>query len=195
MPTSRPHIQLFTDGACLGNPGPGGWAYICRNPQTNDECHDSGGEPDTTNNRMELTAVIRALESLGGKGQRDGGGEERDEGKEAEPIPTSSLRPSVPSSLSPCPPSLRPSVPSLHIELIGDSEYVLKGLTEWLPGWKKRNWRRADKKPVLNADLWKKLDELQARHHITITWVRGHTGHTENERCDLLAKEEAMRRA
>ena len=179
MPTSRPHIQLFTDGACLGNPGPGGWAYICRNPQNNDEYHDSGGERDTTNNRMELTAVIRALESLGKIGGKVGirKSEVGSKGPASE-LPTSHF-----------------PLPTFHVELIGDSEYVLKGLTEWLPGWKKRDWRKADKKPVLNADLWKQLDELQARHHLTITWVRGHTGHPENERCDLLAKEEAMKRA
>lgn len=146
----RPQVQLFTDGACLGNPGPGGWAYICRNPATGEEREASGGERNTTNNRMELTAVIRAIESLG-----DGG---------------------------------------CRIELIGDSEYVLKGLTQWMPGWIKRGWRKADKKPVLNADLWQQLNELQAAHDLKITWVRGHTGHVENERCDELAKAEATKR-
>jgi ribonuclease HI len=133
---------------------------------------------------MELTAVIRALESLGKVGRRkaEGGSEEKVGSRKSE-VGSSEAGPLLPTS------DFR--LPTFHVELIGDSEYVLKGLTEWLPGWKKRNWRKADKKPVLNADLWKKLDELAARHHLTITWVRGHTGHPENERCDLLAKEEA----
>lgn len=140
--------ELFTDGACLGNPGPGGWAFILRRPDTGDPVESAGGEDRTTNNRMELTAVIRGLESLD--------------------APTA-------------------------VTLVGDSEYVLKGLTEWMPGWKRRNWRKADRKPVLNADLWKQLDDLMQRHEVRVQWVRGHTGHAENERCDELASAEASR--
>ena len=150
MPDSdnaRPHVQLFTDGACLGNPGPGGWAYILRHPETGKEVEEAFGEDKTTNNRMELTAVIRGLEAL-----------------------------SRPSSVT----------------LIGDSQYVLKGLTEWMAGWKKRNWRTAAKKPVLNVDLWKQLDQLAQKHTVDIEWVRGHTGHPENERCDQLATAQAQ---
>lgn len=142
----RPAYRLFTDGACLGNPGPGGWAYILRDVEADTEAEDAGGEDKTTNNRMELTAVIEGLEALAGPAR---------------------------------------------LTLIGDSEYVLKGLTEWMPGWKKRNWRKADKKPVLNVDLWQRLDELIAPHELTVEWVRGHTGHTENERCDQLATTQA----
>lgn len=143
----KPHVQLFTDGACLGNPGPGGWAYILRHPDTGKEVEQAFGEDHTTNNRMELTAVIRGLEAL-----------------------------------------QRPS----KVTLIGDSQYVLLGLTQWLPNWKKRNWRNSSKKPVLNADLWKELDELAGKHEINIEWVRGHTGHRENERCDELATTQAL---
>ena len=146
-PHDRPHVQLFTDGACLGNPGPGGWAYILRHPGSGKESEEAFGEDHTTNNRMELTAVIRGLEAL-----------------------------------------QRPS----RVTLIGDSEYVLKGLTEWMPNWKRRNWRKADKKPVVNADLWQRLDELMKRHDVAVEWVRGHAGHPENERCDLLASTQAQ---
>jgi ribonuclease HI len=142
----RPAVELYTDGACLGNPGPGGWAYILRHPATGKETQVSGGERETTNNRMELTAVINALLALS-----------------------------------------RPS----RVRLISDSEYVLKGLTEWMAGWKKRGWRKSNKKPVLNADLWRRLDELMQQHTLDIEWVRGHTGHAENERCDELASAEA----
>jgi ribonuclease HI len=150
MPDSenaRPHVQLFTDGACLGNPGPGGWAYILRHPETGKEVEEAFGEDHTTNNRMELTAVIRGLDAL-----------------------------------------TQPS----RVTLIGDSQYVLKGLTEWMVGWKKRNWRTSAKKPVLNVDLWKQLDELAQKHTVDIEWVRGHTGHPENERCDQLATAQAQ---
>jgi len=146
--TNDHQVELYTDGACLGNPGPGGWAYILRRPDDGAEAVESGGEMKTTNNRMELTAVIRGLEALDG--------------------PTA-------------------------VTLVGDSEYVLKGLTEWLPGWKRRNWRKSDRKPVLNADLWQRLDELMQHHDLTVQWVRGHTGHIENERCDELASAEAAR--
>jgi ribonuclease HI len=138
-------VQLFADGACSGNPGPGGWAFVLRHPATGKELVRSGGEPETTNNRMELMAVIRGLEAL----------------------------------------KRRTSV-----ELITDSMYVGKGLTEWMPKWKAKGWQRKDRdgtKPVKNVDLWQQLDELVARHSLRFTHVRGHTGHADNERCDTLA--------
>jgi len=140
-----PEVQLFADGACSGNPGPGGWAFILRHPDSGKEIERSGGERETTNNRMELTAVIHGLEAL--------------------KRPTS-------------------------VELITDSVYVGKGLTEWLPKWKSDGWRRREGKSlkeIKNEDLWRRLDELIARHQIKFTHVRGHTGHVENERCDTLA--------
>lgn len=141
-PPSLPHVLLFTDGACSGNPGPGGWAFILRHPATGREIERSGGEAETTNNRMELTAAIRGLEALTRRSR---------------------------------------------VELWSDSEYVLKGLQEWLPGWKARGWKTAAKKPVKNAELWRELDDLVQRHAVTFHWVRGHDGHPENERCDRLA--------
>ncbi|MBI1368964.1 MAG: ribonuclease HI [Planctomycetes bacterium] len=141
-------VMLYTDGACLGNPGPGGWAYIHKFPASGREVEVSGGEAATTNNRMELTAVIEGLASLDAR---------------------------------------------CHVTLVGDSEYVLKGISEWLPGWKKRGWRKADKKPVLNADLWQRVDELLQTHQVKVQWTRGHAGHPENERCDELASAEALR--
>ena len=145
--TDRPHVQLFTDGACLGNPGPGGWACIVKHSRNETEL--SGGENHTTNNRMELIAVIEGLGALA-----------------------------------------KPSI----VDLCSDSEYVLKGLGEWMGNWKKRGWRTAAKKPVMNVDLWQKLDALAERHQLKFTWVRGHTGHAENERCDELAQIEAEQR-
>jgi ribonuclease HI len=142
--TNLPTFILFTDGACLGNPGPGGWAYILRNDAG--EIVGSGGNPDTTNQRMEVTAVLRALESL----------------KE-------------------------PSV----IEIHADSQYVTKGLTQWMDGWIAKDWKNAQKKPVANQDLWKPLSELREIHQITTIWVKGHSGHPENERCDTIASAEA----
>jgi ribonuclease HI len=139
---AAPHVQLFTDGACSGNPGPGGWGFILRHPATGKEIERSGGEPDTTNNRMELTAVIQGLSAL-----------------------------------------TRPSL----VDLTSDSEYVLKGLREWMPSWKKRGWKTAAKQPVKNQDLWMALDALAQRHEIRFHWIRGHAGHAENERCDQLA--------
>lgn len=141
-PAPRPVVELFTDGACSGNPGPGGWAYLLRHPKTGKSVERNGGEPVTTNNRMELTAVIEGLASL-----------------------------------------TRPSI----VELYSDSQYVLKGLDEWIAGWKKKGWRTASKAPVKNVDLWIKLDELKAQHEIRFHWVRGHAGHPENERVDQLA--------
>ncbi len=138
-------VQLFADGACSGNPGPGGWAFILRHPASGKEIERSGGEPATTNNRMELTAVIRALEAL--------------------KRPTS-------------------------VELLLDSQYVGRGITEWLPKWKSLGWKRKEGgrlKEIKNEDLWRRLDELLSRHECRFTHVRGHSGHVENERCDELA--------
>jgi ribonuclease HI len=144
-------VHLFTDGACSGNPGPGGWAFILRHLATGKEKTASGGESDTTNNRMELLAVIRGLEAL----KR-----------------------------------------SCHVELFTDSVYVGKGLQEWLPKWKKNDWRRREGQrwvPVKNDELWRRLDELSQKHHIKYTRVAGHSGHPENERCDELAVEACER--
>jgi len=132
--------EIYTDGACRGNPGPGGWGAILRHGKAEIELY--GGELDTTNNRMELTAVIRALEAL-----------------------------------------KRPTT----VELTSDSQYVLKGVTEWMEGWKKRGWKTASKAPVKNQDLWETLDALVVEHSISWHWVRGHTGHQDNERVDALA--------
>lgn len=139
---SQPVVHLYTDGACSGNPGPGGWGYILEHPGSGSVREDSGGEADTTNNRMELTAVIRGLEAL-----------------------------------------TKGSV----VELYSDSEYVLKGLNEWMAGWKKRGWKTAAKKPVKNRELWERLDELVGAHDVRFHWVKGHAGHPQNERADDLA--------
>ncbi len=138
-------VDVFTDGACSGNPGPGGWGALLRTITPNGPVEKEifGGEPGTTNNRMELTAVIEALKTL-----------------------------------------KRP----VKIRVHTDSQYVQKGISEWIHGWKKRGWRTADKQPVKNADLWRLLDEEAARHHIEWLWVRGHAGHPENERADALAR-------
>ncbi len=141
----EPEVILYTDGACSGNPGPGGWAYILKHPASGKEKDQSGGERETTNNRMEMMAVIRGLEAL-----------------------------------------KRPT----RVELVSDSTYVLKGLNEWMPKWKKNGWRRRQKGKwleVKNVDLWQRLDELLATHDVTVTHIRGHSGHVENERCDTLA--------
>ena len=133
-------VRIYTDGACKGNPGPGGWGALLQfNAREKELC---GGEPDTTNNRMELTAVIRALEAL----KRH-----------------------------------------CEIDLYTDSQYVQKGISEWIVSWKRRGWKTADKKPVKNVDLWLELDLLVAAHAIRWHWVKGHAGHTENERADQLA--------
>jgi ribonuclease HI len=148
MPSTNaqlPHVQLFTDGACSGNPGPGGWAFILRHPDSGKQMERFGGEPQTTNNRMELLAVIEGLSAL-----------------------------KKPSS----------------VELLTDSVYVGKGLSEWMPKWKRNGWQRREKGkflPIKNEDLWRKLDELAARHQIRYTRVAGHSGHPENDRCDQLA--------
>lgn len=133
-------IELFTDGACKGNPGPGGWGALLRYDGI--EKSLSGGEAETTNNRMEMMAAIEGLRAL----------------KE------------------PC-----------AVVLTTDSQYVMKGITEWLAGWKRNNWRTAAKAPVKNADLWQQLDEQNQRHQVEWRWVRGHTGHRENEIADRLA--------
>ena len=134
-------VQIFTDGACRGNPGPGGWGAVMRYGEKEKTLH--GGETSTTNNRMELTAVIKALECLKGN--------------------------------------------KWPIDITTDSKYVLQGITEWIEGWKKRGWRNASKKPVLNADLWQRLDELVQPFDIKWHWVKGHSGHPENELADQLA--------
>jgi len=133
-------VEIFADGACSGNPGPGGWAALLRCDDVEKEL--SGGEANTTNNRMELMAAIMGLESL-----------------------------------------TRPS----QVRLYTDSQYVQKGISEWLPGWIKRGWKTADKKPVKNADLWQRLDAARQPHKVEFIWVRGHDGHAENERVDQLA--------
>jgi len=140
--TALKHVIIHTDGACKGNPGPGGWGALLEfNGQQRRLC---GGERETTNNRMELTAAIQALDAL----------------KE------------------PC-----------KVTLYTDSVYVMQGLTQWMPNWKARNWRTADKKPVKNQDLWQRLDAAAARHQIDWQWVKGHSGHDGNEEADRLANE------
>ena len=140
-------VEIFTDGACSGNPGPGGWGAILRFGGTEKEL--SGGERETTNNRMEMMAVISGLEAL-----------------------------------------TRPSAVTVYT----DSRYVMDGLTKWLPKWKANGWKTADKKPVKNEDLWRRLDEACQRHHVAWRWVAGHSGHVENERADVLARSAIPRR-
>ncbi|MBJ7416034.1 MAG: ribonuclease HI [Niveispirillum sp.] len=135
-------VDAFTDGACSGNPGPGGWGVLLRWNGTEKEL--KGGEPDTTNNRMELMAAISALEAM------------------KRPVP---------------------------IRLHTDSQYVKNGITTWIHGWKKNGWKTASKDPVKNEDLWRRLDDLVARHKVEFHWVRGHAGHVENERADQLARD------
>lgn len=139
--SSRTEVEIFCDGACSGNPGPGGWGSILRYGGTQKEL--SGGEPQTTNNRMEMTAAIMALESL----------------------------------TRPC-----------SVALTTDSQYLVKGMTEWLPGWIRKGWRNSKREPVLNRDLWERLLAAAAPHQVRWLWVRGHNGHPENERCDELAR-------
>jgi ribonuclease HI len=133
-------VRIYADGACKGNPGRGGWGAIVRIGDVEQELF--GGEPHTTNNRMELTAVMRALEALPG-----------------------------------------PST----VEVYTDSQYVQKGISEWMRNWKRNGWRTADKKPVKNAELWQELDRAASTHRVTWHWVKGHAGHPENERADRLA--------
>lgn len=141
-PIPAAEIDLFTDGACSGNPGPGGWGAILRWRDVEKEL--SGAEPQTTNNRMELMAVIEGLRAVNR---------------------------------------------SCRVHIVTDSQYVLKGVTEWLAGWKARGWKTADKKPVKNEDLWRMLEAEIARHTISWLWVKGHAGHAENERADALARQ------
>lgn len=139
-----PRVELYTDGACSGNPGPGGWAFILLHPASGSQKESFGAERNTTNNRMELTGAIRGLEAL-----------------------------------------TRPSI----VELYSDSQYVLKGLREWMDAWKQRGWKTASKQPVKNQDLWEELDALRGAHQITFHWIKGHNAHPQNERCDQLAVE------
>lgn len=133
---------MYTDGACRGNPGPGGWGVLLRFGEAEKTLY--GGEPATTNNRMELTAVIKGLEAL----------------------------------KKPC-----------RVKITTDSKYVLNGITEWMANWKQRNWKTANKKPVLNVELWQELDALVGQHQIEWEWVKGHSGHPENELADQLANQ------
>jgi len=135
-------VEIYTDGACRGNPGPGGWGAILRAGEH--EKTLKGAEPETTNNRMELMAAIQALEALK-RGCR--------------------------------------------VQLTTDSQYVRNGITQWMAGWKKRGWKTADRKPVKNRDLWERLDEAVTRHDVHWHWVKGHSGHPENEMADRLAND------
>lgn len=137
-------VQLITDGACLGNPGPGGWACILRYGARKKELY--GSEPHTTNNRMELTAAVKGLAAL----------------KE------------------PC-----------EVEIVTDSEYLKNGITAWILNWKRNEWKTKTKKPVVNQDLWKALDELNAKHKTHWSWTKGHASHADNNRCDELASRAA----
>ena len=134
-------VEIYSDGACRGNPGPGGWGVLLRSGEVEKELY--GGEANTTNNRMELMAAIRALEAL-----------------------------------------KRPS----HVKLYTDSIYVMKGITAWIHNWKKKGWRTADRKPVKNEDLWRRLDAANARHDVTWKWVKGHADDVMNNRADELAR-------
>ena len=137
-----PGVVIFTDGACSGNPGPGGWGAILMFGEKRKEL--CGGDPATTNNRMELMGAIQALEAL----------------------------------TKPC-----------KVELTTDSQYVIKGVSEWIHAWKRRGWLTADKKPVKNDDLWRRLDEARLRHEVQWKWVKGHAGNEHNERADELARQ------
>lgn len=137
-----PQVVIYTDGACSGNPGPGGWGAVLLHGESRKEL--CGGELATTNNRMELMGAIQALEAL----------------------------------KKPC-----------KVELHTDSQYVMKGISEWIHGWKRRGWRTADNKPVKNDDLWRRLDEARSRHDVSWRWVKGHAGHELNERADELARQ------
>lgn len=134
-------VEIYTDGACTGNPGPGGYGAVLKYGDHIKEI--SGCEPRTTNNRMEMMAVIKALQQL----------------------------------KRPC-----------KIRVVTDSNYLVKGMTQWIHGWRRRNWVNSQKRPVLNRELWEQILELSSRHRITWQWVKGHNGHPENERCDQLAR-------
>ena len=135
-------VILYADGACSGNPGPGGWAVILKHPATRRAKRMSGGKKLTTNNRMELLAVISGLEAI-----------------------------------------KKPS----KVKVVTDSQYVSRGMTEWIENWVAKNWRTANKKPVKNVDLWQRLLELTGKHQVSWEWIAGHAGHPENEQCDRLA--------
>jgi len=139
-------VTLVTDGSCLGNPGPGGWAYIIRYGDHVREA--TGGDAQTTNNRMELSAAVEGLRALNER---------------------------------------------CRVELITDSEYVKNGITKWISGWKRRNWRKSDGQPVLNVDLWQALELQTARHEIAWKWTKGHASHDDNNRCDELARAAATK--
>lgn len=144
------HVELYTDGACSGNPGPGGWAFILRHPESGKAAEVSGGAAETTNNQMELTAVIEGLQRL-----------------------------------------TKPS----RVDIYSDSQYVLNGLKTWIDDWKKKGWRRGPKgnQTVKNLEMWKQLDRLREKHDLQYHWIRGHSEHPENERCDALAVAEAAK--
>ncbi len=144
--TEIPVVQVFTDGACSGNPGPGGWGALIRFGKIEKEL--SGGAKNTTNNRMEHTAAIEALKAL----------------------------------TKPC-----------KVKLHTDSQYVIKGITEWMPGWKRKGWKNSQGKPVENRELWEQLDAATKPHKIDWIWVKGHAGHAENERVDKLAVTESLK--
>ncbi|WP_337996263.1 ribonuclease HI [Oleispirillum naphthae] len=147
-------VTIHTDGACSGNPGPGGWAAVLERPKLPEDAPERslelhGGDPWTTNNRMELMAPIKALECLKGTGR--------------------------------------------NAHIITDSKYVLKGITEWLPGWKAKGWKTSAGKPVLNADLWERLEAAVGKHQVSWEWTKGHDGNPGNERADVLARQEVTR--
>jgi ribonuclease HI len=140
--TALPQVEIYTDGACSGNPGPGGWAALLRYGSY--EKMISGAEPQTTNNRMEMMGVIAGLESLRKRSR---------------------------------------------VKVFTDSQYVWRGAKDWLPGWKSRGWLGSARKPIANVDLWKRIDQIMSAHQIEWFWVRGHSGHVENERVDYAARE------
>jgi ribonuclease HI len=143
----QPDVMIYTDGACSGNPGPGGWAAILKHPASGKTTRLSGGHPSTTNNKMELTAPIEALKAL-------------------------------------------KDMKRWRVHIVSDSEYLVRGMTEWMDGWIANNWRRGKKPnspPVKNVELWKELQELCGRHDVSFEHVRGHAGHPENEECDRMA--------
>ena len=140
--SKKTDIILYADGACSGNPGPGGWGVILKHAATGKTREMSGGAKQTTNNRMELMAVIRGLDAIA-----------------------------------------KPS----KVKVLTDSQYVVKGMTEWIENWMAKSWRTANKKPVKNVELWQKLLEISGKHEVSWQWIAGHAGHPENERCDELA--------